>query len=207
MWLLFFLREDEGHPEPKSLIFYVFFAGALSTFVALAFQILFNKWSVWFGIETYSLLSLIFLAGIEELMKFGAVYFSVSKKKDFDEPLDPMIYMITAALGFAAVENIASVFQAGSGVEVVALRFVGATLLHSLSAGLIGYYWGKALVLKTKFKSFITKGIFLAITLHVIFNYLIIKTGPVGLVVIFLVIIGLFILNDFEKLKRLEKIN
>lgn len=207
VWLLFFLREDDRHPEPKRLIFYVFFAGALSTFVALAFQLLFNKFAIWFGIETYSPLSLIFLAGIEELMKFGAVYFIVSKRKEFDEPLDAMIYMITAALGFAAVENIASIFQSGNGVEVAALRFVGATLLHSLSSGLIGYYWGKALVLKINPKNLIIKGTILAIILHVVFNYLIIKTGPVGLVVIFLTAIGFFILNDFEKLKHLEKID
>jgi len=207
VWLLFFLREDERHPEPKRLIFYVFFAGAFSTFIALALQIIFNKLAFSFGIETYSVLSLIFLAGIEELMKFGAVYFGVSKKKEFDEPIDAMIYMITAALGFAAVENVASIFQAGNGIEVAALRFVGATLLHSLSSGLIGYYWGRALVLKIKPRGFIIKGILLAIILHVVFNYLIIKTGPVGLVIVFLAAIGFFILNDFEKLKHLEKID
>jgi protease PrsW len=205
IWLLFYLREDSKRPEPKKLIIFAFIVGGVSTFFALAFQLFYNNIAVTQGIALYSITSLVVLAGIEELVKYGAVYFSVSRRKEFDEPIDPMIYMIVAALGFAAVENIATIFQANSSLETAALRFVGATLLHSLSSGLVGYYWGRFLATKRNFKSLILTGLALATILHVIFNYLIITTGPAGVVIIFLIFIALFILKDFEKLKSINQ--
>ena len=125
----------------------------------------------------------------------------MSKRKDFDEPIDAMIYMIIAALGFATVENIASVARATNGFELVTLRFLGATFLHTLSSGLLGYYWALGLLRKTVI-SFLAAGWFVATLLHSIFNALILIYGPVYPVTIFLVFIALFVLSDFEKLKR-----
>lgn len=202
IWLVFYLREDAKRPEPKRLIIYTFLVGALSTFFALAFQLFYNDIAILQGIGIHSPFSLFFLAAIEELVKFGAVYFSVSKRKEFDEPIDPMIYMITAALGFAAVENVATIFQAPATLETAALRFIGATLLHSLSSAVVGYYWGKALAFKLRPGPMITQGLIWATILHLIFNYLIITTGPIGIVVLFLIFVAFFVLNDFEKLKK-----
>jgi RsiW-degrading membrane proteinase PrsW (M82 family) len=41
-----------------------------------------------------------------EIFKYLVVRFKVIKNPAFDEPTDIMLYMIIAALGFAAVENI-----------------------------------------------------------------------------------------------------
>ena len=62
-WLIFYLEEDP-HPEPKKLLFEVFLAGALSTFIVLQVQILFNDWANFNGIIKYSFISFIVLAGI-----------------------------------------------------------------------------------------------------------------------------------------------
>ena len=121
---------------------------------------------------------------------------------DFDEPVDAMIYMIVAALGFAAVENIAAAAK-GSGLafETTSLRFIGATLLHTISSGLLGYYWAKEII--TKRRVFLYIGFALATVLHVIFNYLILNYEPVVVPTTFLIVAALLILYDFEKLKRL----
>lgn len=210
VWLVFYLREDFKHPEPKKLILFAFLAGSLMTVFVLQFQIWFNNWLPTVGIEPYSPLALFWLGGVEEVFKFLAVYLFISRRKEFDEPLDAMIYMIVAALGFTAVENVASIFQTINGsvnigpVETTILRFVGATLLHSLTSGLVGYYWGVAMLKKSGYASAIIGSLFIATLLHTIFNYLIIRYEAISISIIFLGFIGFFILNDFEKLKKYD---
>jgi RsiW-degrading membrane proteinase PrsW (M82 family) len=127
----------------------------------------------------------------------------ISKRPEFDEPIDAMIYMITAALGFAAVENVAAIYATSMPniLETTTLRFFGATLLHTLSSGLIGYYWAKS-ILANNSKKILIFGLMFGTSLHAVFNYLIIRYEPVIVPTIFLIIFALFILHDFEKLKR-----
>lgn len=210
VWLVFFLQEDRLRPEPRKLIVSVFLAGAVIIIPAFLLQLFFNKYAgSLIGVKEYTFISFIILGGIEEVLKFSAAYFTIRKKKEFDEPIDAMIYMITAALGFAAVEDISSALsginQIGetSTISAITLRFVGATLLHALSSGTIGYFWGKAMaVRKHQYLKLIGGGLLLAILLHAIFNYLILKTGPTGWAILFLVFVAFFIFQDFEKLKH-----
>jgi RsiW-degrading membrane proteinase PrsW (M82 family) len=218
VWLLFYLKEDP-HPEPKGLIAEVFLSGAVFAFAAFIIQVLLKKigWAVELPssaaaaalIQPHVLLFTIFaFALIEELSKFAAAYFSVRKKPEFDEPIDAMIYSVVAALGFATVENLGSIFP-GDGqvlaldaaVATLSLRFVGATLLHALAASFIGYYWAIS-IRKMGAKRYIVLGIALAAVLHAVFNYLIISYGGLVYALIFVVIIGFFALADFEKLKQ-----
>ena len=202
-WLIFYLEEDP-HPEPKPLIFETFLAGALITFIVLGFQTVFNDWAGGFGIAQYGLLSFLVLSAIEEIFKFGAARLVIDKHaKDFDEPVDAMIYLVVAALGFAAVENIAAAAKAQEIVfETATLRFIGATLLHTLSSGLFGYYWAKSILERNPARLF--TGFALAILLHTVFNYLILRYEPVVIPTTFLIIAALFILYDFEKLKHIK---
>lgn len=207
-WLTFFLQEDRRQPEPRKLIIYTFLAGAAITFLVLEIQVLFRSISSALGIELFSPIALFLMAGVEEVLKFAAVYFVIKGRKEFDEPVDAMIYMIVAALGFAAVENTASAFQAINGfqnlsvIETTTLRFVGATLLHALSSGLVGYYWAQSIIQKSGYFGSIGAGLFWATLLHTIFNYLIIKFEPLSLATIFLVVLAVVVLVDFEKLKK-----
>ncbi len=200
-WMIFYLKEDP-HPEPKSLIWEIFFAGAVSTFIVLGLQVLFNNWATMQGIAQYGFISLLGLAAIEEVFKFGAAFLIVDHhRKDFDEPVDAMIYMIVAALGFATIENIAAAFNSPEIIfETTSLRFIGATLLHTLSSGLVGYFWAKSIIFQRK--NILVMGMATAILLHTIFNYLIIEFEPVVVPTIFLIIFALFVLYDFEKLKH-----
>lgn len=183
----------------------VFMAGALMTIFAAVIQFLLQKIFISFSSSFFV------FAIIEEVFKFLAVYLVVRKSRFFDEPIDAMIYMITAALGFAMVENIAVALNASNIQEAIGamtLRFVGATLLHALTSGIVGYYWAKSLILKNRFLvvgrwSLIIKGFALASLLHMIFNYLILISEEQILIypTIFLIIIALFIFWDFERLK------
>ena len=208
-WLIFFLREDIRHPEPKRLIALTFVAGVVITAGVLLVQLGMRNFGNEFGIAPYGLLSLIVLAAVEEIAKFAAAYWvTQSHPKEFDEPVDAMVYMIVAALGLAAVENVALVLQTQGALgtpgplEVGALRFVGATLLHALTSGMVGYAWGRALFRGTNVRSALVRGMAVATALHAAFNYLILKFEPVTLPLIFLIFVAVAVLHDFEKLKK-----
>lgn len=205
VWLIFFLQEDRQYPEPKKLILYVFFLGAVVTFLVLQIQIVLNNWLTSVGVSQWSALSVFWLAATEEIAKFLVVFLAVRRLKDFNEAIDPMIYMIVAALGFASVENIASALKSVNNFELITLRFVGATLLHSLSSGLVGYWWALSIYHKRHHVSDIIIGLSYAIVFHAIFNYLVIKWGPGINITLLLIFIAFFVLYDFEKLKNIKE--
>lgn len=202
-WLVFYLKEDP-HPEPKKDIIHAFVLGASSTFLVLVLEIIFHEGLNTLGIAKYSFISFLGLAAIEEILKFVSAHHTARRHfNDFDEPVDAMIYMIVAALGFAAVENAAAAFKIpGIAFETTTLRFIGATLLHTLSSGLIGYFWAKSIILKNR--NILIRGIIYGSILHAFFNYLIMKFEPVVIPTAFLMIFAIFILYDFEKLKRVK---
>lgn len=224
-WLFFYLQEDP-HPEPKSLLAAVFVSGGAFAFFALTTQVLLESsgWAIdpVAGSRTLPslyesarfilphlavLFSIFAFSLIEELFKFAAVWVNVYNKPDFDEPVDAMIYMVVGALGFATIENIGAVApQAGQPAvlaavyETLSLRFVGATLLHALCAGIVGYFW--AITIRDfGAKRFLVFGILLAAFLHTFFNYLIISYGSLVYTLVFVLVIGIFVLHDFEKIK------
>ena len=134
-------------------------------------------------------------AAIEEILKFGAAYFVALRARVFDEPLDAIVYMVTAALGFSAFENalfLLTPLLHGDVVRSIVtgdLRFIGATLLHCLSSATIGlclayaYYKGAAV---RRFAGVV--GVILAVALHTAFNFFILGGGGGGTFWIFLCI-------------------
>ena len=139
IWLWFWLREDI-HPEPTKFIIFCFLLGMLSVFVALPLQHLTEK-------LTGNIVGLFFLwAIIEESLKFGSAWIGGIHSPADDEPIDPIIYMIVAALGFVAMENtlflIDPLISGNLGNTIITgnLRFIGATLLHVMSSSTIGIF-------------------------------------------------------------------
>lgn len=201
IWLLYYLHKDL-HPEPKIMIIKVFLLGFASTFVAFAFEWLFieiikgvimscvscgnvlpkfigniNSLSV-IGITTFVVLAA--LALIEESVKYIAAKIKIMGSKYFDEPTDAMIYLIVAALGFAAAENIGYVFQAHDAMNafgVTFFRFVSATFLHTLSSGFVGFFLALAIIHRRHPLPYLVSGILIATLLHATFNFLIILSG------------------------------
>ncbi|MBI3274099.1 MAG: PrsW family intramembrane metalloprotease, partial [Candidatus Colwellbacteria bacterium] len=145
---------------------------------------------------------------------FFAIYLVIIRSPEFDEPVDGMIYMISAALGFAAIENVLTMFNlVPDGIDVafktLALRFVGATLLHALASGLIGYFLAMAWFFREHKKKLIMFGIVLATLFHMAFNMLISSAQTsadptVGLVyTTFLLITLAFLVSIlFDKIKE-----
>ena len=74
----------------------------------------------------------------------GAAYLAALRFRVFDEPLDGVIYLVTAALGFSALENVFFLITPAQGGDLLRtivtgdLRFIGASLLHTLASATIG---------------------------------------------------------------------
>jgi RsiW-degrading membrane proteinase PrsW (M82 family) len=206
-WLWFWRREDSKHPEPRRLIALAFFAGM----VAVAAVIPLEKFVAPFLVSQ----TLIFSAwsALEEIIKYLAARLTVLRHKNDDEPIDPVIYMVTVALGFAAAENTLFLLSPLAGPTVLQtiltgnLRFIGATLLHVLSSAAIGAMIGLSYYRPKSEKRFYTvAGVILAVILHSTFNFLILNTPEEHLLRTFgLVWIGLIaLLAVIEYIKRIH---
>ena len=187
IWLNFYFRED-CHPEPKSLLTKVFLMGIIVSPLAILLQLLLVKcegvsslksFCLPFGfLQPNSVEFFMWSAFVEELIKFYAIKLVILNNPEFDEPIDALIYMMAAALGFAAIENTLIVFQTHpDGVAVtintLILRFIGATLLHALASGLLGYFLAISWFFQHHRKKLIVIGLLMATLFHFTFNIVI----------------------------------
>ncbi len=209
IWLSFFLQEDV-HPEPRKMIFYVFLGGVFAAVFAFWFEKMAGEYFTSVGIVSGMLPYIAAFAAIEEVIKFFAAYLIIRKSPYFDEPIDAMIYTMTAAMGLAAVENVGVMFDPGLvSIKIGSLmfRFLGATLLHALSSSALGYYWARGMA-KRRIWLYLPWGIIMAILLHTTFNYFIVVfDGGILYSIGILIFAAFFVLYDFEKLKKNDTMN
>jgi RsiW-degrading membrane proteinase PrsW (M82 family) len=212
LWLAFWLFEDRKNPEPKRYIFFTFLAGmAVVIPIVLPLEKLVEMQAALVGYPSEGLVVLILWALIEETFKFAAAYVAALHWRVFDEPLDAVVYMITAALGFAALENalfLAGPLAQGQITQTIVtgdLRFVGATLLHTLSSATVGLALAYAFYKKPAMRrKAAVVGVILATALHAVFNFFILAKGGNATFLVFLVLwLGIVaLLLCIERIKR-----
>lgn len=223
LWLWFWLKEDSLHPEPRKMIIKSFLAGAGVVPIAFIFQQLvafplIGSESVETIIKTTPYLGILIIiawATIEEVLKFTASYVTGIRSKDDDEPIDAVMYLITAALGFAAAENALFLFSPlldGDVFKTIItgnLRFMGATLLHIASSGIIGLFFAFSFYKHGRAKKRIVGlGIILATLLHVIFNlFIMTNAGNTFLAFALVWSVVVIIILMLEKVKHIAHKN
>jgi len=214
VWLSFYLRKD-SHPESNKMIVKIFLWGMLATLPAALIELgIFSLFSDMLGRSLGGTILYIFfgIAATEEIIKYAVVRWKIFKNPEFDEPLDLMLYMIIAALGFAAMENIFYIIQYNilEALWISSLRFVGAVLLHTLASGILGYFLALSLTNDKNRIRNIVSGFTIAIALHGAFNYSIMKMGdnPIFIPIIIMLLTGLafFISYAFRKLKTMKSV-
>ncbi len=181
LWLAFFYTRDRYQREPKRLIAFLFFLGAVPVaFVAGIVNLtLFEVGGV--------LLTSILLAPVaEEILKYLGVRFRARRRPAFNEPIDGMIYGSTVGLGFAFTENVDYLLAGYLGVpmfedmvlcepgfecflELAFVRGTGTALIHALTTGIAGFYLAKR-VLADRPRTVEVRGVGLAALLHMTWN-------------------------------------
>lgn len=229
IWLFYYLKKDL-HPEPKSMILEVFLYGALATIPVFFLQTQLSGLLKHLGLFTFLgefpiiiniLKWFLIIALTEEILKYFVVRLTVFKNYELDEPLDIILYMIIAALGFATVENILYLFSpmynnlpfssiVKATITISFIRFIGATLLHTLCSGLLGYFLAMSFFETRKRLQLTVIGISIAVFLHGLYNFSIITLeSPMNFVIPAAIIIGLatFLIKSFDKVKKIKSVS
>ncbi len=208
LWLMFWLREDNKRPEPRRLLVRTFVLGMCAVIIVLPFQKFTDELFPGYGLSAFLIWAI-----LEELFKFGAAYFGGIRELEDNEPLDPMIYMITAALGFVALENTLFIINPllqqdlVGGVITGNFRFIGASLLHVISSAAVGagmalsFYKSRTI----QIEDFLI-GFMLAVIIHTSFNLFILNQPGFHAFKTFSILWGgiALLLLFFEKVKRIK---
>jgi len=200
VWLYFLLKEDDRCPEPLPCLLIAFIAGMLAVPLALPLEALLRDYAyiAYAGCSEYAPLCGPIILGwsiIEETLKYVLAALLVLWRADVNEPIDLVIYMLTAALGFAALENVLFLivpFASGDvlmGLQTGNLRFIGSTLLHVMASSAIGFALAFSLNFPKPLRLLCAfMGLILAIALHALFNFFIIQGDGANTLFAFLIV-------------------
>jgi RsiW-degrading membrane proteinase PrsW (M82 family) len=143
LWLRRFRKMDKYEKEPERLIFLAFGAGALAIVPSGILESFVNVSNLSGSSPPANLfVAFLWVGTVEEFFKYLAVRLTAYRSPQFNEVMDGMIYMISAALGFAAAENVG--YMLGFGFFVGFLRAILSYLGHVSFSAILGYYLGKA---------------------------------------------------------------
>ena len=146
--ILFFVYSDR-FKEPRGEILKVFFYGILITIPAYFLNTYLDAfWYNNFRVSEGLISSFLTAAPVEEGLKLSILYFFVYKMKDFNEPIDGIVYGVTVSLGFATLENfyyvylLADYFETSS-MSLAILRSFSAVPAHAVFGVFMGYFFMK----------------------------------------------------------------
>ncbi len=210
-WLWFWMHEANDHKEPRDIIFLSFVIGMCGVFIVYPLQKITGHI---FNLEVDSFKAVAIWASIEEIIKFtGAYIIALRNKSVNNHPIDAFIYMMSVALGFAAMENALFLLTPlldgdfMSGVLTGTARFMGASLLHVAASGVFSIFIGYAFY-KGKFTKLgmIFIGLIVATIIHTIFNFIIIISDQQRMFIAFsfVWITIIILILSLERVKRIK---
>lgn len=186
--LLFYFHKRDAYPEPGRILLGTFLWGAAScvpaVMLAWPMDALIKASGLSGGLLGGFLSAFLAAAIPEELAKMGVVRFYAMRKSAFDEPMDGIVYGATAALGFAALENVLYVSDGGLGVAV--LRAVTAVPGHALYGAVMGYFLGQHRFATEGRGSLLWKAVSIPILMHGIYDWPLLAM-PGGMVLVWMV--------------------
>ena len=172
-WMWFFYRRDRWEPEPKRLVLKLFLLGALSAAPVYWIQTHLPGGHV--------LLFDLFVrvAFVEEFFKILPVLLFACWHRQFNEPMDGIIYAIAAALGFATVENVLYGVLFDS-PRLILYRAFSSTLAHVGFSGILGYHVGRAKFMPRLGKRRTALALLGVTVVHGVYDWMLVRTGPDG---------------------------
>lgn len=179
LWIVYFYYQDKYEKEPLKILIATFLLGCFSIIPAVIIELIFQNFlnnAMYFS-AIRILITMLVVGFAEEISKFLAVYVYSYKNPEFNEPMDGIVYCVTAAMGFAFVENIGYMlkFQAISGnlgaYSIGVFRALFSMFGHASFAVVLGSYVGRAKFNQKKQTAHFLKGITFAALIHTFYNF------------------------------------
>ncbi len=168
---IFMYIHDKHEPEPVWLLALSFLYGVLSLGLNLAIGLPVDDL---IPIEEQDLTEQAIhafgvVAFIEEVSKFVFIRGILYRNKNFNEPLDGIVYAVMVGMGFATAENVIYVWYGGGGTAII--RMFSAIPAHALFAVLMGYWLGKAKFIHARKFRYGLLALITATAFHGIYDY------------------------------------
>lgn len=171
--IAYIYKQDKFEREPTRLLLSAFGLGLLSVVPAFTGSYYGNVAASFFNIPTnflqITVQAFIVVAFAEELAKFIFLRGVIYPNKNFNEPLDGIVYSVIISMGFAAFENILYVIEGG--IKVGLLRMLTAVPAHASFGVFMGYYVGLAKFDEKNRKSLLIKGLFYPVLAHGLYDF------------------------------------
>ena len=198
-WAAYHYHKDRHLPEPPAHLFAAFVLGGLSfTLGALLYRLLgaiglrFDASLLAESSPLGLLLYSIFAIGvIEELVKIVPFLLVIVRFREFNEPVDGIIYASFIALGFSAIENYQYLVYLSPG-EAVA-RGIAGPVVHIVFASIWGYVIGRAWLARAGRVRAVCGALALAALLHGLYDFIAIGLPARTLPVAALLVLGIWV--------------
>jgi protease PrsW len=164
--LIWFFHARDLYPEPQRVVWATFGLGVFTI-----------PWAIGIELAIAAVIKHVenpFLAGsldgfvcagmTEEVLKYLVVVYYCMRHKEFDEPMDGIVYGSVASLGFATLENFFYVVKGGEMIAV--FRAFTAVPGHAFMGAIMGYFVGQAKFTPAKRKSLMVKALVIPMLLH-----------------------------------------
>lgn len=202
-WAAYHMHVDRHLPEPGGHLLLAFALGVGSFFLGMLMYralgllgLRFDAFELAQGNLPGLFLFAVFGIGlIEELAKLIPFLFVVLRFREFDEPIDGIIYASFIALGFAAVENLHYLEFLTAG-EAYARGFAGP-VVHIVFASIWGYYIGRAWLRQRGVAVTVVSSLAVTAFIHGIYDFAVIGLPRPGMAVAAFLIAGLWIWRLF----------
>jgi RsiW-degrading membrane proteinase PrsW (M82 family) len=157
-WLFFVRRFDRAQPEPWSIVAATFMLGGASVVPAALAEVGWSRLSPWLDPSLATMggrivalpLALPVFALVVGLSEEGAkllgAWSLAFHRREFDEPVDGIVYGSASALGFAAIENVKYFAVGRLDGALVATRMFVTLPAHIFFGAIWGYALGRKLI-------------------------------------------------------------
>ena len=208
--IIFYVFKQDQFPEPKRIVFKTFIFGAA---IVLALNLILgdvDKYaSTYFKGETFNFFdNFIRAAFLEEFFKMIVIVFFCTRKDEFDEPMDGLVYGVAASLGFAAYENIEYVLYSYEqpSYSIALIRAFSAVPLHAICGVMMGFLITQAIFEKEHNYLNLILSLLIPVGIHGLYNFSLtsslISQHMAFIIVIVFIIRAIFLFNSLKKKQK-----
>lgn len=169
--IVWYFHQRDVYPEPPRVLWTTFGLGVLIVFPVILVELVINAAvSLAPGAVVRGALDAFFVASFtEESFKLLVLMTYVWRHREFNEPMDGVVYGVVASLGFATFENILYVFQGGIGLAI--MRALTAVPAHATMGAIMGYFVGQARFARSGRAGLVLAGFGAAFLLHGFYDF------------------------------------